>query len=87
MDDVEDFKKEFDHEYISSIITNHFSSKLFLQVDKYRLRTTDKEFAAFEASSTDEEDDDDNANAAQRDIDAIINDGDVPVGDMFVNSG
>jgi len=29
MDDVEDFKKEFDHEFICNLIQQHFSSKLF----------------------------------------------------------
>ena len=29
MDDVEDYRKEFDHEFICNLIANHFSSKLF----------------------------------------------------------
>lgn len=40
MDDVEDFKKEFDHEWICDLIKNHFGPKLFGQVDSYRHRKT-----------------------------------------------
>lgn len=29
MDDVEDYRKDFDHEFICDLIANHFSSKLF----------------------------------------------------------
>lgn len=38
MDDVEDFKKEFDHDYISNLISQYFSLKLMEKVEKFHLR-------------------------------------------------
>ena len=88
MDDVEDYKKEFDHDFICNLIQSHFSSKLFGQVDSYRHRKTGRGPEPVEASDSDEEHSDEDALAAQqRDINANINDGDLQAGDIFTSAG
>ena len=38
MDDVEDFKKQFDHDYIANLISHYFSLKLMEKVERFHLR-------------------------------------------------
>mmetsp|Transcript_6900 Transcript_6900/g.9542 ORF Transcript_6900/g.9542 Transcript_6900/m.9542 type:complete len:104 (-) Transcript_6900:361-672(-) len=38
MDDVEDFKKEFDHDYICNLISEYFSLKLMGKVESFHMR-------------------------------------------------
>ena len=87
MDDVEDFKKEFDHEFICNLIQQHFSSKLFSQVDSYKHRRTRQDAEPIEASDTEEFSDEDGLDAKQKDINADLVDGNVQAGDIFTNAG
>lgn len=75
MDDVEDYKKEFDHDYISNLISQYFSLKLMDKVERFHMRRKQNQDAVpFEASDTDDEYSDEDALAAQqRNIDADLN--------------
>jgi len=65
MDDVEDYKKEFDHEFIANLISQYFSLKLMEKVEKFHMRRKqNQEAVPFEASDTDEEYSDEDALAA-----------------------
>jgi hypothetical protein len=37
---VDDVKKEPDHEYISKLITQHYSQKLFTEVSDFQMKKT-----------------------------------------------
>lgn len=90
MDDVEDYKKEFDHDYISNLISEYFSLKLMDKVEKFHMRRKqNQEAIPFEASDTDEEEysDEDALAAQQRDIDADLNNFDFQNGGIFNKSG
>ena len=43
MDTVDDVKKEVDHEFISNLITQHFSQRLFVCVSDFQTKKTDEE--------------------------------------------
>ena len=43
MDTVDDVKKEVDHEFISSLITQHFSQRLFVCVSDFQTKKTEEE--------------------------------------------
>ena len=87
MDDVEDYRKEVDHDFICNLIANHFSSKLFNQVDKYRHRRIRDEQTPLEALTDSEEySDEENLEAQQRDIDAGYG-GDFQAGEIFRQGG
>jgi hypothetical protein len=48
MDTVEDYKKEKDHNYISNLITEYFSQKLFSLISEIFVRKDDKDQEAQE---------------------------------------
>lgn len=57
LDLVDDVKKEPDHDFISKLITQHFSQKLFIEVSDFMLKKTKEEIYAEEIVSDNEEDD------------------------------
>jgi len=53
MDTVEDVKKEPDHAFIASLITSHFSQRLFSEVTDFHMKRAQQDD---EAEEPDEED-------------------------------
>ena len=51
MDTVDDVKKEVDHEYISKLITQHFSQRLFVCVSEFQMKKSEEDIYADEVIS------------------------------------
>ena len=57
MDAVDDIKKEADHEYVSKLIVQYFSQKLFNAVSDFMMKKSKEEIYQDEVLSDDAEDD------------------------------
>lgn len=59
LDLVDDVKKEEDHEYISKLITQYFSQKLFVEVSDFQMKKSREDIYAEEVIDSEAEEDED----------------------------